>query len=145
MWFSCFLVIFVSFLYYIFWIIISFVYMCDKYFLPVWSFYFHSFYSPIAVLRLPGGTSGKEPACQCSRHKRPGFCPGVGKISWRRAWQPTAVFLPGKIPWTEEPGWLQSVGSQRVRHDWALVSSSSTAVLKEVEFPIFSLLLCTFM
>ena len=22
-----------------------------------------------------------------------------------------------KIPWTEEPGWLQSMGSQRVRHD----------------------------
>ena len=24
-----------------------------------------------------------------------------------------------KIPWTGEPGWLQSMGSQRVRHDWA--------------------------
>ena len=27
-------------------------------------------------------------------------------------------FLPGEIPWTEEPGVLQSIGSQRVRHDW---------------------------
>ena len=27
--------------------------------------------------------------------------------------------LAWKIPWTEEPGRLQSVGSQRVRHDWA--------------------------
>ena len=26
--------------------------------------------------------------------------------------------LPGEFPWTEEPGWLQSMGSQRVRHDW---------------------------
>ena len=26
------------------------------------------------------------------------------------------VFLPGKSPWTEEPGWLQSLGSQRVGH-----------------------------
>ena len=26
--------------------------------------------------------------------------------------------LAWKIPWTEEPGWLQSMGSQRVRHDW---------------------------
>ena len=26
--------------------------------------------------------------------------------------------LPGRIPWTEEPGGLQSIGSQRVRHDW---------------------------
>ena len=24
-----------------------------------------------------------------------------------------------RIPWTEEPGGLQSMGSQRVRHDWA--------------------------
>ena len=29
-----------------------------------------------------------------------------GKIPWRRAWQPTPVFLPGKFPWTEEPGRL---------------------------------------
>ena len=27
------------------------------------------------------------------------------------------VFLPGESPWTEEPGRLQSIGSQRVRHD----------------------------
>ena len=34
-------------------------------------------------------------------------------------WQPTLIFLPGKILWTEDPGRLQSMGSQRVRHDWA--------------------------
>ena len=28
------------------------------------------------------------------------------------------VFLPGESPWIEEPGGLQSMGSQRVRHDW---------------------------
>ena len=28
------------------------------------------------------------------------------KILWRRAWQPTPVFLPGESPWTEEPGKL---------------------------------------
>ena len=28
---------------------------------------------------------------------------------WRREWQPTPVFLPGKFPWTEEPGRLQWV------------------------------------
>ena len=31
---------------------------------------------------------------QCRRHKRHGLDPWVGKIPWRRAWQPTAVFLP---------------------------------------------------
>ena len=45
---------------------------------------------------FPGGTSGKEPACQCRRHKRRGFDPWVGKISQRRGWKPTPVFLPGK-------------------------------------------------
>ena len=43
---------------------------------------------------FPGGTSGKEPACHCRRHKKHGFDPWVGKIPWRKAWQPTPVFLP---------------------------------------------------
>ena len=34
----------------------------------------------------------------------------MGKILWRRKWQSTLVFLPGKIPGTEEPGKLQSMG-----------------------------------
>ena len=42
-----------------------------------------------------GGSGGKEPTCQCWRHKRCRFDPWVGKILWRRAWQPTPVFLPG--------------------------------------------------
>ena len=33
--------------------------------------------------------------------------------------------LAWKIPWTEEPVRLQSVGSQRVRHDWATSLSLS--------------------
>ena len=38
--------------------------------------------------------SAKESTCQCRRHKRLRFDPWVGKIPWRRAWQPTPVFLP---------------------------------------------------
>ena len=64
------------------------------------------------------GASGKEPACQCRRHEKHGLNPWVGMIPWRRAWKPTIVFLPGKIPRTEEPGKLKSVGLQRVGHDW---------------------------
>ena len=30
------------------------------------------------------------------RHKRWGFDPWVGKIPWRRAWQPTLVCMPGE-------------------------------------------------
>ena len=47
-----------------------------------------------------------------------GFDLWVGKIPWRRAWQPTPVFLPGESPWTEEAGGLQSIVPQRVGHDW---------------------------
>ena len=102
---------------------------------------------------------------QCGRSR---FNSCLRKISCRRKWQPTLVFLPGrshgrrslvgyspwgrkesdmterlhftcltleyirekamaphsctlawKIPWMEEPGRLQSVGSLRVGHDWA--------------------------
>ena len=35
------------------------------------------------------------PAVQKMRDTR--FFPGVGKITWRRKWQPTPVFLPGKV------------------------------------------------
>ena len=41
-----------------------------------------------------GSASGKEPACQCKRRKKCSFAPSVGKIPWRRKWQPTPVFLP---------------------------------------------------
>ena len=41
-------------------------------------------------------TRGKEHAFQCRRHKRCRFNAWVGKIPWRRAWQPTPVFLPEK-------------------------------------------------
>ena len=43
-----------------------------------------------------GGSSDKEPICQCRRHKRHGFNPWVRKIPWRRKWQLTPVLLPGE-------------------------------------------------
>ena len=49
------------------------------------------------LMGFSGGDSGEEPACQCRRHKRLGFYPPVGKIPWRRQWQPTPVFLPEKF------------------------------------------------
>ena len=42
---------------------------------------------------FPGGTNGKEPACQC---RRQGSDPWVRKIPWRMKWQPIRVFLPGE-------------------------------------------------
>ena len=49
------------------------------------------------VLGFSRWLSGKESTCQCRRQRRCGFDPWVGKIPWRRAWQPTPVFLPGKF------------------------------------------------
>ena len=66
---------------------------------------------------LPRWCCGKESTCQAGRHR---FDTWVGKISWRRKWQSIPAFLPGKIPWTEEPGWLQSMGLQRVGQDLGL-------------------------
>ena len=43
------------------------------------------------------GHSYKESAGWCRRYRRYGFGLLVGKISWRRKWQPTPVFLPGKL------------------------------------------------
>ena len=51
---------------------------------------------PIIHIVFPGGDSGKEPACQSRGCKGYGFDPWAGKIPWRRAWQPTLVFLPGE-------------------------------------------------
>ena len=52
------------------------------------------------------------------------FNPLVRKIPWRREWLPTPVFLPGEPPWTEEPGGLQSMGLQRVGHNWEISFSN---------------------
>ena len=61
--------------------------------------------------------SGKESVCQCRRYRRRSFNPWVGKIPWSRKWHSHSSILAWKIPWTEDPGGLQSM--KRVRHDWA--------------------------
>ena len=52
---------------------------------------------------LPWHFRWKRIRLQC---RRAGFNPRVGKIPWRREWQPTSVFLPEVSPWTEETGGL---------------------------------------
>ena len=72
-------------------------------------------------LGFPGGASSEEPACHCSGCKRRGFHPWVGKIHWRRAWQPTPVFLPGK---SHAQSSLASYGpwGPRVGRNWSSVA-----------------------
>ena len=61
-----------------------------------------------------GGSDGKESACNAGD---PGFDPWAEKILWRKEWLPTPVFFAWRIPWTEDPGGLHSMGSQRQGHN----------------------------
>ena len=102
---------------------------------------------------FPGGASGKEPTCQCRRHRKCELNPWVGKIPFRRDGNPfqysclenpmdriawwamvhrvsrsqtqlkwLSIYIhtysrAWNIPWTEEPGEVQSMGSHSIRHD----------------------------
>ena len=93
-----------------------------------------SLYCAHGVNMFRGFPSGSGASLMAQWVKNPPaiqFNPWDSKISWRRAWQPIPVFLPGKFPWTEEPGGLQPLGSQRVRHDWATKHSTCGSDNKE--------------
>ena len=72
---------------------------------------------------FPGGTSSKELACQCRRLKRQMFNPWIGKVPWRRAQQPTPLFLSG-----ESPGQWSLVGY----NPWGHKESDTTEVTEHV-------------
>ena len=78
---------------------------------------------------FPSGSDSKASVClQC---RRPGFNPRVGKISWRRKWQPTPIFLPGKSHgWRSLVGY-KSKGSQRVGHDFTFTFFSQEFLNKQ--------------
>ena len=61
--------------------------------------------------------SGKDSACQCRSHRRRGFNPWVKKIPWRRKWQPTLIFLPGRSHGQRSLAGYSPWGGKRVRHD----------------------------
>ena len=63
----------------------------------------------VYTMGFSGGLDSKESTCNVGDL---GLIPRLGRSPWRRAWQPTPVFLPAESPWTEEPGRLQSMGSQ---------------------------------
>ena len=68
----------------------------------------------IITANFPGWLSSKEPVCQCRRLR---FDPCVKKILWRRKWQPTLVFLPGKSHGQRSLVGYTPWGHKRVRHD----------------------------
>ena len=53
----------------------------------------------------------------CLQCRRPGFDSWVRKIPWRMKWH--SSMLTWRIPWTEEPGGLQSMRSHRIGHKWS--------------------------
>ena len=71
------------------------------------------------TLGFVGGTSGKEPACQCRTHKRL----EVWALGWEDPLEEGMATHPSILAWempqTEEPGGLESMGSHRIRHDWS--------------------------
>ena len=65
------------------------------------------------VIGFPGGSEDKASACNAGD---PGLIPGLGR-SLEKDMANHSSILAWRIPWTEEPGGLQSTGSQRVGHD----------------------------
>ena len=60
-------------------------------------------------MSFPGGMSGKEPTCQWKRYERHEFSPWVGKIPWRRAWQPIPVNPLDRGDWSTVHGVTKSL------------------------------------
>ena len=71
---------------------------------------------------FPGGSDSKASACTVGDL---GSIPGLGRSPGEGNGNPLQYFA-WKIPWTEEPGRLQSKESQRVRHDWATLLTYAT-------------------
>ena len=79
-----------------------------------------SVYTLLRVLNgLSCWLSGKEPSCQCRRLRFDHKSGRIGKIPWRRKWQPTPVFLPGKSHGQRSLVGYSAWGCKRVGHDLA--------------------------
>ena len=71
---------------------------------------------PIPVFTgFPGGLDGKESTCNAGDLDS---IPGLGRSPGRGHGNPLQYSYLGESPWAEEPGRLQSMGSERVRHDY---------------------------
>ena len=73
-------------------------------------------------LGLPRWLSAKESACRCRRRKRCGVDPWVGKVPWRRAWQPTSVSCLGSP--MDRGAWGATVHGVAKSRTWWLTAES---------------------
>ena len=67
----------------------------------------------VKAMDFPGGSDGKVSVYSV---RDPDSIPGLGRSPGEGDGNPLQ-YSAWKIPWTEEPGRLQSTGSQRVGHD----------------------------
>ena len=73
-----------------------------------------------------------------------GVFSGIYYIPTEKAVAPHSSTLAGKIPWTEEPGRLQSTGSQRVGHDFTFTFTFRGLITSAPAFPLYKWESCTF-
>ena len=66
-----------------------------------------------SLLSVPSSLDGKKEKI-CLQCRTPGFNPWVGKIPLEKRMATHSSILAWRNPWTEEPGGIQSMGSQRV-------------------------------
>ena len=71
-----------------------------------------------------GGSDGKASACNAGDL---GLIPGSGRSPGEGMATHSSI-LAWRIPWTEEPGGLQSMGPQRVRHNWTFFTEPAERV-----------------
>ena len=81
-------------------------------------------------LGLPRWLSGKESSCQAGDM---GSIPGSERSSGEGNGN-SLQYSCLEIPWTEEPGWVQSMRLQRVRHNWATHTHTHTLINVEKMF-----------
>ena len=79
-----------------------------------WGVLYALFELPTRLYRLPGWLAVEESACQWRSCRRPGFSLWVGKTTGER--KTHLRILAWRLPWTQEPGGLQSMELQRIRH-----------------------------
>ena len=98
--------------------------------LCVWNV-LETYYSTVLYSQLgfPGGTSGKEPTCQCRRPKGHRVQSLGQEDPLEEGMATHSSILAWIIPWTEEPGGLQSIGSQRVGHSRSDLAPTSQSWL----------------
>ena len=81
---------------------------------------FYFMYNVVCILLgFPGGSVRIHLPSRC------GFSPWGRKIPWRRKWQPTPVFLPGKSHGQRSLADYSPWGHKRVRHHWATKHSTN--------------------